>query len=114
MSQKLRVCRSSGMPVRLEHIDGFQADYKVAFDKILDKFHKDKTKFIDAKLSERMNRLLARVEKSLHRKYPNMDEWPFMSTPEEWTERVLKYGPIALARNRDTAELTYVILDTEF
>lgn len=110
---KLRVCRSSGMPVELEHINSFQAEYKVVFDKVLDKFHKDKTKFIDGPLSARMNRLLSRVEKSLHRKYPNMSEWDFIATPEAWTTTIRKYGPVIVAHNRDTGELTFVILDTE-
>jgi hypothetical protein len=114
IKMKLRVCRASGMPVQIDHIEKFQSEYRTAYDKILDKFHTAQTKAIDAQLSQRMTRLLARVEKSLHRKYPNASEWDFMSDTESWSAKVTEYGPIALAQNRDTKELTYVILDVEF
>lgn len=110
-----KVCRASGMPVQLDHIEKFQDEYRILYDKILNKFHDGQNKFIDAAMSQRMNRLLSRLEKRLHLKYPNTADWSFLTTPEAWAAKIVEVNaPIALAKARDTNELTYVILDTEF
>lgn len=108
---KIVACRASGMPVRLEHIEGYQAEYRVVYDKVMDKFMPKDGKFISEELSKRISKLLDRIEKRILKRYPNTEEWDLITDYETWYEKVKRYGPITVARSSETDRLTYVILD---
>ena len=125
--KKIKVCRSSGMPVNYENIERFEQDYKQAFDKIVSKIFKEK-KIVEpdsekeaavalSRLNQddhvRMERLLNRVERSLKQKYPNVEYWDLLKSKKAMKEAVQQHGPIMLAIDGETNDLAYVIFDTE-
>lgn len=108
----VKVCRSSGMPVKFEHLDLYKDTYRSCYDRMLEKLELTETSALSQEQAARMERVMARVEKTLLNKYPNVDYWPFVKSRREWKAKVKQHGPIFVAMDSDTQDISYVILDT--
>jgi hypothetical protein len=112
---KVKVCRVSGQPVKLEHIELFQKEHRALYDKVMAhlKQNPDRPEIMDKETAERFEKLFTRLEKGLLVKYPNEDAWPEIKEQDAWLEKVAQYGPIMLAKSEE-GELVYVIYDKQF
>lgn len=115
MSQKVKVCRASGMPVKFESIDLYRAEFQTLYDKVLVRFGLDaaKPRMLEEDEAKRMNWLLERCDRRLLKKYPNMEEWDLPTDANTWSELVAKHGPIMVAKIEDTGETSLVIFDIQ-
>lgn len=116
MDKKIKVCRSSGMPVKIESLEAFSDDWKKLYDKVMVRFGLDPEhpKQLDEATAKRVSSLLDKCEKRLLKKYPNSEHWNLMQTQAEMEAAVKQYGPIMLAMDSETNQLAYVIYDTQF
>lgn len=112
--QTVKVCRASGLPIQMEHIEAYDKEFKAVYDKVIAKLGLIENMPLTEEQSVRSNKLLTRVQKSLLRKYPVVGEWPFLATAEAWVEKVKQVGPITCAINSETQQLAYVIMDEGF
>lgn len=101
---KIKVFRKTGLPVRLEDLNSFKEEWKLIFDKAQDKCLPDML---------RLQKLLARLENGLQKKYPTICEWDFLKTQEDWDKVIDEYGNIMVTRSLDSGEMLYCILDEE-
>lgn len=109
---KVKLCRASGQPVKIEHLDLFRNDYRTLYDRVVDKFVA-KGQHLDMAVAQRMDKLLARLEKKLHKVYPNVEYVDYPQTETEWMSMVQQYGPVMVAINRDDQSLALVIYDLD-
>jgi hypothetical protein len=112
--QKVKVMRASGHPLLLEDIEAYKEDFRQLFDKVQDKCTLGLNANDDPSVAMlRMQKLLARCESILMKKYNRVGEWDFIATPEKAVELMEEHGNIMLSRRRDSGELLYVILDED-
>lgn len=110
----VKVYRASGQPVKVENIEMYHKEAARIYDAVLAKNNVSNTNVMDQAQSEYLTKLFTRIDKILLKKYPTTDEWPLMSEPSEMVKAVETYGPVAMAKNQETGELVYVILDVQF
>lgn len=115
MSQKVKVCRASGMPVKIESIALYRQEYQVLYDKVMRRFGLDAEvpKLLGPDEAKRINWLLERCDKRLLKKYPNMEEWALPTNANEWADLIAQHGPIMVAKTEDTGETSLVIFDIQ-
>lgn len=111
-SKLVKVCRSSGMPARMEHLELFQSTYRSCYDRMLTRLKLTETSSLTPEQAKRMEKVMNRVEKILTKKYPNTDFWPFITSRRAWKKRVQQHGPIFVAIDSSTNDISYIILDT--
>lgn len=112
---KVKVIRSSGHPIDTADIEAYKQDWKELFDKVQDKCKVgiDGTGSASVDMF-RMQKLLARTEQILMKRYNRVAEWDFISTPEQAKQVMEQYGNIMLTKRADSGDLLYVILDEDF
>lgn len=111
---KIKVCRASGLPIEVSHIEDYDKEFKQVYDKVITKLGLLENMPLTEEQSIRSNKLLTRVQKSLLKKYPVVGEWSLLASSEAWAEKVKQVGPIAVAIDSSTSEIAYIILDEGF
>jgi hypothetical protein len=113
VSQKVKVCRASGMPVKFESIELYRKEFQALYDKVMVRFGLDSEtpRMLTEDESKRIQYLLERCDKRLLKKYPNMEEWPIPADANQWADLVAQHGPIMVAKTEDTGETSLVIFD---
>ena len=101
--------RMSGAPVDVEDFEKFREEWRNAAIKIEEKCKIGK----DGQDLLRANKLYARVEKILTKKYPTVIEVDFVNTKKGWQNMLDTYGNIIVTKHRHTGELLYMIWDEE-
>lgn len=107
---QVKVLRQSGEPVKLEYIEAIRQKHNEVYDRYMAKHKYDPVSMNEAdniKAAKFFNRITPIIEKQ----YPAHDEWELPTTPTMWGERVRRYGPIGVAVNAESGELTLIILD---
>ncbi len=114
MSKKIKVCRTSGLPVEHEDNVKYNAEFTQLYDKVMKKLNITESTIFNKELSVRVDKLLSRSQRLLLRKYPVTADWDMIMEEKDWVEKIKKYGPIMCVAARGSESLTYVILDTDF
>ncbi len=109
----IKVFRASGNPVEYDHINKFTEEHREIYDKVIKKFNLGPTDTLSPELSQRLNKLFDRLNKTLMKKYPVESQWQEVKSKEEWSNLVDKHGSIMITKNQETNELVYVIFDVE-
>jgi hypothetical protein len=109
----VKVCRASGMPVTIEHIEGYKADWQAIYDKVMLKvgFTPDSLHKGTPEMNARAQRILNRVERLLLKRYPNTGLWAELKSRRAWLKAVEQHGPIAVAKSLDGGDMVYILLD---
>lgn len=110
---KVKVYRASGNPVDYNHIEAFTNEHRAIYDKVIAKFQLKPTDTLSPELSQRLNKLFDRINKSLLKKYPLEAEWDEIKDSEKWLEAIQQYGNIMISKNQENGNLVYVIFDVE-
>ncbi len=108
--KKIKTMRISGHPIELEDIKAYNEEWKTLFDKAM-----DKCKVKDSEVPDmlRLQKLLAKLEGVLGRKYDRVTEWDFLKTKKAWEVRMEEFGNIMVTKAADTGEMIYVIMDED-
>jgi hypothetical protein len=103
---KMKAIRFSGLPVKLENIDAYKAEWTAEFDKLKD-VHKNDMLSLQADLLE--------IEKALMLKYEVTETWEFLKSKKAVKAKMEQYGaPIMIAQSSENPnELVYVIMDSQ-
>jgi len=111
---KVKVMRASGHPIDTKDIEAYKQDWRELFDKVEKKCEKGKNaQGQPAKDMFRMQKLLARCEQILMKRYNRVGEWDLLTTPEQMSEKIDKFGNLMITKRRDSGDLLYVILDED-
>jgi hypothetical protein len=110
----VKVCRASGMPVDIKNIDRYKEDYGKIYDKLMLKYKLTDTTIITPELSQKLDKILLRVQRILSARYPNIGYWKQIQNKLQWRIKVKQHGPIAVARDMESGDIVYVILDAGF
>ncbi len=94
--------RASGLPVTSENLEARHKEWQEVYDKVSLRYKEPTAWSI---------KLLNRLERIIDSKYPVVEHWDILKTKKSWKEKVIHYGPIAMALNEDKKELVYVIID---
>lgn len=108
----VKVCRTSGMSVKIEHMDMYKNEYRAAYDKMIERLELQANAMLSEDQAKRMEKVMARVERILLKKYPNTDYWPYITSRKAWKAKIKQHGPIFVALDSSTSDISYVILDT--
>lgn len=110
---KLKICRASGLPVRFEDIEAYNEAHRNLYDKV--KLHVlGNGELMSQSEANRMNKLLTRLAPKVLSSFKLIDTIETKGTKASWLELVAQHGPIALAKNAETGELTAVIMDASW
>lgn len=109
LMRKVQMFRMSGAPVDPEDFESFREEWKNAAIKIEERCKLGK----DGQDILRANKLYARVERILTKKYPTVIEVDFIKTKKDWNKMMDMYGNIVVTRHRHTNEMLYMIWDEE-
>lgn len=101
---KVKTVRASGLPVDEEQYNAYKAEWTDIVDKARDKCGFDML---------RMQKLLARIENILNKRYTLIDEWEYEVSETEWVRRIEKYGNIMSAITKEDKSLVYIIMDDQ-
>lgn len=108
--KKIRVMRQSKLPVTLENLDKYRAEWKERYDALYDE-HKENHGMAQKDLPI-LGEKLEKLEKEMIEKYPIIEEWDWIRSKKKWNKLVSEYGPIALATSSENPkEIVYVIMD---
>lgn len=111
---KVKVMRASGHPIKLSEIEAYKQDWRELYDRVQRKCQvgEDAAGFKSVDIL-RMQKLLARVEQSLMKKYNRVEEWDLLDSPKAMSDKIDEFGNIMLTKRADSDELLYVILDED-
>jgi len=113
MSKKIKVYRASGGPIAMEHMDKFNEERAILYDKVMEKYMPG-NKSPDDATKKVMDKVYDRCLNSLYKKYPVISEWDYLKNKKQIVAKVKEFNfPIAMAVARDTEELVYVVLDID-
>lgn len=103
--KKIKMFRSSGLPVETEKLEDYKQEWKDTFDALNKKHGKDMLSLQEE---------LAVVERELNDKYKTVIEVDFVKTKKAWESLLDEYGNVIVSRHRDTGELLYIIFDEDY
>lgn len=103
--KKVKMFRTSGLPVDTDKLQAYKDEWKAEFDKAEKKHGKDMLS---------LQKDLAEVETHLNEKYESVIEVDYLKNKKDWNDMLDKYGNIIVSRHRDSGELLYIIFDEEY
>lgn len=109
---KIKVQRWSGRPISNSDIELFESEWKQLFDKCLTKCRTS----VNANGNEnhnmlRLQKLLARCEKSLKSRYPTETQWEQLVTSDDWLAKISEHGVLLVGKAAESDEIVYIIFD---
>lgn len=110
---KLEICRVSGLPVKIADIDAYNAEFSAVYDRVQKKLGINDGTALSQEMAGRMNRLLTRIQRTLLRKFPVVEQIEYPKSARAWKKMLEQYGALALARTQSN-KLAVVILDAPF
>ena len=111
---KIQICRASGQPIKHEHIEQFNEEYRALYDKVIVHVGLSDNTMITPEKAERAQKLLDRCSKGLRSKYPTIGEIELPKTQKSWLALVAQHGPIAIARHAETGKAALVVMDSDW
>lgn len=98
------IFRKSGLPLELEDIQRYRAEWRRLYDKVEKLCKKDML---------RMQNKLAKIHDIMQKKYKIVGEVQLMDTTESYVRMIKKYGPIIVTTKADSDDLVYYIDDDD-